>query len=1268
MSHRLPAELEKALGRVAAQYRKRLWTRALFGFGVTALALVAIAVPAFYAAEGLGIGRGAEWGALLGAIAVAAAVWSIYPLRRRTTPRDIALYIDERHPEFQNRLISAVEISAHKGDRESAWMVEQILRESAALAADAATPDILAPGKGAVWAARGVMALALIGGAYLFASFAPVRWGSLEGEPGVFANVAFTVEPGNAKVRTGSNQTILVKLAGAEDNVAIQWRRSGGPWEAAAMSVGADAAVRHYPFTSLQQTVEYQVRVGKAESEVFTLAVWSPPNVDRMNHTYTFPEYLEQAPEVVPNAGNIQVIEGTEVAVEVDVNKAVASAEMVFESGERVALERVNDVVWRTAFTVAEDDAYTIELKDAEGNGNERPRRHTIKATPDKAPEIALNFPRGDGEATRIEEVPFLFNVTDDHGLVEYGVQYEIAGQEPVRVPMPMEAGEAVRSAAGDHLLMLEEMALAAGDFITWTVYALDKKPDRDEYDTQGSPYFLEIMPFRRTYREAVSNQGAMGGAGAGAGQEAMDQKEIMIATWNLRKNAKRLEDDDFHADLDKIIESQQGMLAELTNPMTAGAGDPAEIAAVEEAMKKALEALAGAEKPKPEGKLSEAMTHMQTAYRAMLRMRPDETEVAQQQAGQQGGGGGGGGSTPDVDALEIEQRTDFAEETASLEQEEQAAAEALDALKDLAKRQEIINEDLAKLLSELQTATPEEEEEIRRKLEQLKEEQRRNMEAADALQGEMAAGEMNAEQAENAREPLEQAREQMNRSLENMDETDLQRAQTAGSRASRALDEIEEQLSQLTGDAAAQRLEQVKQELAELREEQRRIEEKTAELKESQERPGLDGLGEREAQTEEIVSEKQELANRFEEFMEDAANLAERSAQSQELMSQKLGDWLRETAGDGILEDLSNPQPMLEYGFWEEAMRQEEALGGKFDEARQRLEEVGEYLVADELDGMQKALEELQEIMQGGSTETAQNEGEPGPSAEPGQEQGAQGGEPDPNGEGQGMTADPSGEATQMAQGGEGEPGEEEAQGAGPGESGEPGEENEERQQMARGDTPGEQPFPGAEGEQEGREPGAEGGQPGQEPSEQQSEQPGQQPGGQQGQGQQGDQPGQQSPEGQPSQQGQQPGSMQPGQQQGGPDGGGGFGPWMPGGGRDLEQFFNEDYREWNERLRNAERLLPEDSPLRRDLTRIQENLDAMRREYQRDWLAPKFDLFLENAATPLVETAEALSEEIRRLLSEEEYLVADEGDVPAEYGEQVSRYFRALSEAGTD
>src|SRR5690606_2908425 len=116
-----------------------------------------------------------------------------------------------------------------------------------------------------------------------------------------------------------------------------------------------------------------------------------------------------------------------------------------------------------------------------------------------------------------------------------------------------------------------------------------------------------------------------------------------------------------------------------------------------------------------------------------------------------------------------------------------------------------------------------------------------------------------------------------------------------------------------------------------------------------------------------------------------------------------------------------------------------------------------------------------------------------------------------------------------------------------------------------------------------------------------------------------------------------------QPGQQDGG-SGGGNFGPWLPGNAPELERFFNTDYREWTERLRNAERLLPQDSPLRRDLAGIQENLDTMRRQFQRDWLKPKYDLFLEGAATPLVETAKALSEEIQRRLSEEEYLVADE------------------------
>ena len=45
-------------------------------------------------------------------------------------------------------------------------------------------------------------------------------------------------------------------------------------------------------------------------------------------------------------------------------------------------------------------------------------------------------FPRMDHEVTVLEEVPFEFEVTDDYGLKDFGLQYHVVGQEPVRVSM----------------------------------------------------------------------------------------------------------------------------------------------------------------------------------------------------------------------------------------------------------------------------------------------------------------------------------------------------------------------------------------------------------------------------------------------------------------------------------------------------------------------------------------------------------------------------------------------------------------------------------------------------------------------------------------------------------------------------------------------------------------------------------------------------------------------------------------------------------------
>jgi DNA repair exonuclease SbcCD ATPase subunit len=96
-------------------------------------------------------------------------------------------------------------------------------------------------------------------------------------------------------------------------------------------------------------------------------------------------------------------------------------------------------------------------------------------------------------------------------------------------------------------------------------------------------------------------------------------------------------------------------------------------------------------------------MTHQQRAYHYLLQLAPQDRQVTQGNSAQ---GSGGGGSVRDreLEALETSRRRDFREEASTLAEQMQAAEEARDGLEELARRQEFLNEDMAALVSELQS------------------------------------------------------------------------------------------------------------------------------------------------------------------------------------------------------------------------------------------------------------------------------------------------------------------------------------------------------------------------------------------------------------------------------------------------------------------------------------------------------------------------------------------------------------------------------------
>ena len=479
-----------------------------------------------------------------------------------------------------------------------------------------------------------------------------------------------------------------------------------------------------------------------------------------------------------------------------------------------------------------------------------------------------------------------------------------------------------------------------------WSVWAEDARPDRELYETLGDPYFLEIRPFRRTFSEAITNEGQQG---TGGDQDpAGKQKQIIIGTWNLRRHARTLDLETFENQRNRLAKAQLD-LAEQDLP-------PSEQARTfRETANAAAAALRDVDPSDPAPKLADALTEEQRAYRILLKLRPSESQITRS------GGRGRERDQRAIEALELSERRDFEEQATTLGQQLEDTEAVRDRIDDLARRQATINRDINDLVSDRPELNEKEEEQ--RRLERLLDEQRRTLADLDDLQSNVASRSLDPEQAAEARGRLGQAREQMERGLDNLEQGELQQARAAGRRARSTLDQANEQLQQLSRQAAAERMQQLQQQLRALSQEQQAIRDRIAEQETNR-----GDLAASEAVSKDILEQKRNLAEDFTDFMNETGALAERSAQSQRLLSNRLGDWLRRTSRAGIYEDIQKGERYIRYGVWDVSRDFESSLSDRLEQAADSLDALAGDAVRDDLEAMRRALTTLEDLVEDGS------------------------------------------------------------------------------------------------------------------------------------------------------------------------------------------------------------------------------------------------------------------------------------------------------------
>ncbi|HUR44318.1 MAG TPA: hypothetical protein VMZ27_00485 [Candidatus Saccharimonadales bacterium] len=1128
--------LQSQLEPIAQRHRRsRFWRELTLGWGLLTPILLA--------------GIMLSWGStFIGLFSVAALGVLIFVSNRNHAwnpdYREIARRIEHQHPDLHALLITAVEQRPSDNVTKLNFLQERVVREASAEIRKLPWLDQVTVRQIRQWQVGTVALLALWIAGLFFVRSPEARSAALLAEK----NQKVTVTPGDANLEKGSTFVVLARFNAALPKEAVLVIRppSGTHSQKVLLSKNLGDPVFGGSIPEVSTNFTYLVEYDGKQTEEFKIRVYEHPRMDHADAKINYPEYTKLAPKLIPETKRISAVEGSKLDFTLKLNKPVASARLIGKDKSVVPLsvDTNNPVAKLEQFTLMTNGVYNLELVDTEGRTNKIPAQFAFDALKNRPPELKVITPRGDQRVSPLEEVSFQGEAWDDFGLGAYGLTYIIGGDKSKSITLG-DGSPAGEKRPFQKLLPLEELSAQPDQLISWYLWAEDIGPDGKVRRTSTDMYFVEVRRFEEIYRQgntmegqAQQQQQQQGGQANEAVKLAELQKQIINATWKIqRRETGQKPTDAYGKDLPVVLESQEKAV-EQAEAMKEKAADPkskASLEAVQAAMEKAAKHLG--EATNSPGPLPSALASEQAAYQALLKLAGNEFMVTQNKSkGESQSSQANQRNQAQLSQLDLKKednRYETQKQASSPQQTEQQKEQLgiLNKLKELAQRQQDLNDRMKELQNALQEAkTDAEKEEIRRRLKRLREEEQEMLASMDELQQRMQQPQ-NQSQTADAQKQLEQTRSEVQKASQALDKESPSQALASGTRAQRDLQQMRDDLRKKSSTQFSEEMRQMRSQARDLAQNQNDISKQMEAAREKDKK----SLRESDA-TQQLAKQLQQQKDSLTNLLENMRGVSERSEGSEPLLSKQLYDSFRKANQENVEEKLKVSEELLNRNMPKEAGQVEQLARQHIDELKAGVEKAADSVLGDDVEALRQAKNELDALAKELEKELAQNgngqkqEGQQGQQGQHGQK-----GTPGKSGQPQEASAEKGESGGQQrqpnGQGGKQEPQLVQAnskqdqppgQGQGNPSQAQPPSEQKNGQGKQPGQKQGDQP---GQGQTPGENQKPQDSQ--QQPGEKQDQQASQQQGGQQGQqkgqaGKQGD--GQQ---GQPQQ-------NQPGQQQG--------------------------------------------------------------------------------------------------------------------------------------
>ena len=817
---------------------KRRWIFRALKQGIAITVLTFLFFAAFYILLNYGFDLSPLFQSI--SIAVASIVllveivqFVIRPLFQRLSNQKIALFIEEKIPELEDRINSAVEVDGLSPQRIKNILIDKLIDDATRKARMIRISTVIDRKKERIlsYTAYGLLLLFLLF-IYTFKDDILTVTSKIEFtfKPAVeIQQDIIHIIPGNTQIEKGESQEIMAELKKASyDDVVLHFKIGEDIWRKEIMEKGFDKPLYMYQFLSIQEPINYYVELNEMRSPEFTISIYEFPKVAQIDLKYSYPSYTGLPDRIEENTGNIRGLKGSEVTLTIETTSTVVTGELIVNDSQRIPLRPLGDGIFRGNLTLQDYGIYYVKLTDKEDKNNKFPEEYQIMPVDDELPIITITDPQRDVRVNAVEEVLLAASVTDDFGISRVQLKYSINGDEEKPVDLIDNDSRGVTDVSGAHIFYLEDFILEPGDIISYYVEAEDNFHKDNPAVTDM--YFIEVIPFDAKYTQVNNQQdGGEQQGGQQGSQTVINQQMIIAATWKLYRLRNEKTPEDFEESREALVQAQTNLRDNIDSRINSTAFSMEMITDEEnkeiaDLLRAAVKEMNSAVDFLTDSELLEALKPEQKALNYLLKADAKNKEKRVQRSRQQASQAGGSQRSPSEERmtelmdLELDISKDKYEiqQQQSEQQQNEEVNDALQKIEELAKRQQLLAN---------QSRNNLQEEEDRRFLDRLKRDQEELRQEAENLSNTMRQMSRDNQQiTRQLQERMQRIAETMRQAEQEMNNGNIQQSMSRQRQALNELNKLQQDLRMSLTDNAREMLDNFTENFEQFKEQENQL------------------------------------------------------------------------------------------------------------------------------------------------------------------------------------------------------------------------------------------------------------------------------------------------------------------------------------------------------------------------------------------------------------------------------------------------------------